>query len=316
MPNLCKGLRLTRNSSDHPVLWLHYSADPLKDPETEAGKKWVTEEKKAIMADLNPQKWRAEYEMDFMAGSGDLVFPTFLRDRNRYVVPNVKLDETFLYYGGLDWGTRNYTVFTIVAEDPKGRFYAIHEQLWKMAVPAKVAEAIFTHPLYDLLQWIACDPTINHSLIPTPQGHTTISEFLSQPEYAGDYAIQKLMPAHGRDDSVFINLVRNMWTVDPPRLFLTESCPNLIQEISNLTHVEHHGEANPKEKIVDRNNHSWDTLKYILLSHPHAAAPRAPKPKYGTVGYYNEVADLARAIAEQRGTSVQAEFNDIWGTEL
>ena len=106
-----RGVKLTKNSSGHQVLWLHYSADPAKDPATSAGKRWVDAEKKRIMADINPQKWRAEYEMDFNAGVGDLVFPTLMRDKPKLTFDTIKLDDSFVYYGGLDWGTKNNTAF-------------------------------------------------------------------------------------------------------------------------------------------------------------------------------------------------------------
>lgn len=312
----CKGVKLTKNSSGHTVLWLHYSADPNKDPDTETGRKWVEEEKRQIMADVNPQRWRAEYEMDFNAGVGDLVFPTFARDKARILFDKIKLDDTFIYYGGLDWGTKNKTAFVIVAEDTAGRFYTVFEKSWRMAPPVEVAQDIKSHPLYEQLQWIACDPAIQSHIVWNAKGSTTIAEMLSSREHVGEAALSRLMPSHGRLDAVFINLIRNMWVMDPPKWRISSDCPELITELSNLSHPEHRDANNAKEKIQDRDNHLWDASKYVFLSHPTAGTPRKAKPEYGTYGYIEEVEAIAEEAASEFGGSVDTTFQRLYGMSL
>ena len=312
----CKGLTLKRNSAGHRVVLLHYSADPEKDPETKEGREWVSRERAEIMADLNPGKWRAEYEIDFSVSGGDLVFPTFMRDKKDIVVSSFNSTSATCYYGGLDWGIQNNTAFVIVAAQPDRSFTTIFEKTWKKAVPVVVAEEIKNHPLYEDLQFIACDPAIQSHLVVTASGHTTVAELLSSEIHAGRHALKKLMPAHGRSDEVCINLIRNLWVGEKKKYQILESCSNIIDEIAALEHEESRGDKNLKEKIKDRNNHSWDAQKYILLSHPDIGAAPTKRLDKNTVAYLDAVTQVASDLAAENGTSLQEEFNHTWGIDL
>lgn len=311
-----KGVTLRRNSAGHRVILLHYSADKEKDPDTAAGRDWVTRERNEIMADINPGKWRAEYEIDFSVAGGDLVFPMYTRDRKKIVVPSFQDSNSICYYGGLDWGIQNNTAFVIVAVDHAGKFTVVFEKTWKKSIVAQVAEEIVTHPLYDRLQWVACDPSIQSHMIPTATGHTTVAEMLASPQHVGQFTVNKLMKAHGRSDAVMINVLRNFWTMDPIRFQILETCKNLDEEIAGLEHEDTKGSDNAKETIKDRNNHSWDAVKYVVLSHPGAGMSPKPLLKKDTLGYLDAVVDAARSSAAENGTSVQDEFNNLWGIDL
>jgi hypothetical protein len=64
------------------VLRLHYSADPDKDPATKPGEAWYAEARRG----MPDARWRQEYELDYGALSGQLVFPTF--EETIHVVPS------------------------------------------------------------------------------------------------------------------------------------------------------------------------------------------------------------------------------------
>lgn len=82
-----KGLSIRTTSLGFQVLRLHYSCDPEKDPTTEQGKRWYEEARRG-MADA---RFRQEYELDYGALSGQLVFPTF--EETIHVVPDqVRID--------------------------------------------------------------------------------------------------------------------------------------------------------------------------------------------------------------------------------
>jgi hypothetical protein len=55
------------------VLRLHYTADPDKNPDTLAGKKWFDEARRG----MSDARFRQEYEIDYGAMGGQLVFPEF-----------------------------------------------------------------------------------------------------------------------------------------------------------------------------------------------------------------------------------------------
>lgn len=85
---MTKGISTRTTSLGFHVLRLHYSSDPDKDPATEAGRLWM-EQAKAGMSDA---RWRKEYEIDYGALSGQLVFPEF--DPGTHIVEEFRLDPS------------------------------------------------------------------------------------------------------------------------------------------------------------------------------------------------------------------------------
>jgi hypothetical protein len=69
-----KGLSISENALDFTVIRLHYSADPAKDPATEAGLKWY-ETTKRLFPD--PIKWEQEFEINWWVAAGTRVYPEF-----------------------------------------------------------------------------------------------------------------------------------------------------------------------------------------------------------------------------------------------
>lgn len=304
------GLKRTINSSNHPVFWLHYSADPKKNDS------WVeTESALYIDGGRNSIRWRGEMEMDFEAGSGELVFTTFTAKEDAILIDPFPITDEYLLYAGMDWGTRNPVSFHVYAEGPDKNFYSIWEYYDTRQPIFAVAEAVRNCPYYDRLQWIACDPTMFSETVAKKDGFTSIAEMLADEEMVGGNTITKLMPAHGRSDETGINITKNMFASDVPQLRIFKTCPKQISEFRNLKYPDRTGVKNDSEKIVDKNNHSWDDWKYFRLSHPYA--PKAErKPAYGTVAYLNEVSTQASEIAERTGQSLQEVFNDLYGNAL
>ena len=72
-----KGLSVRTTSLGFSVLRLHYSADPDKDPATEKGKHWYDEARRG----MPDARWIQEFELDYGALSGQLVFPTSWKSR-------------------------------------------------------------------------------------------------------------------------------------------------------------------------------------------------------------------------------------------
>lgn len=69
-----KGLLIEKNKkNNYAVIWLHYSADPLKD------EKWAREEKKSMSSS---EEWEREFEISFSTMAGLRVYPAFSRDKH------------------------------------------------------------------------------------------------------------------------------------------------------------------------------------------------------------------------------------------
>lgn len=311
MDEIVKGLHKYKNASGHTVLRLHYTADEEKAKEA-----WIeAEASRYLDGGRNSIRWRGEMEIDFEAGAGELVFQTFSDKEPLIVIPPFAVDDTYVLYGGLDWGTKNPVAFVVFAESPSKRFYAVWEYYQAGQALFEVAKAIRECPYYDRIQWIASDPSMWNATVATKTGFTSIAEMMTDSDMVGNNTIDKLIPAHGRSDETAINIFRNHWTKKDPDFQFTSDCKKLISEVRNLKHPESNGRTNSTEKIVDKNNHAWDAAKYFRLSHPFAGSV-AVAPDFGTVEYLNEISELAESMSSRTGNSVQEEFNNLWGMKL
>jgi hypothetical protein len=74
-----KGLSISENALDFTVIRLHYTADPDKDPATDAGLKWY-ESTRRLFPD--PIKWEQEFEINWWVASGTRVYPQFTESQH------------------------------------------------------------------------------------------------------------------------------------------------------------------------------------------------------------------------------------------
>lgn len=312
----CEGLLVKNNKQGHRVLRLHYTADPDKNPSSVTGKLWFDKETNKYIGGTGSLGWRREMEIDFGAGSGELVFPEFFDMEMSLTCDPFELDETYNFFGGFDWGTRNPLSFHVYAESRDHRFFSIWEYFDEHKPIPYVARRIKECPYYERIQWIASDPSIWTENIPKKDGFASVATMLQDEEEVGDkFVIDKLTSAHDRSDVGGINKFKSMWSIVPPKFVIFKSCVNQINEFKNLKYPERKEITNETEKILDKNNHSWDDAKYFILSHPYAKTFEE-KPKYGTIGYINKMSALAGDIASMTGRSVQEEFNELYGQQL
>ena len=295
---------------------VHYSDDPEKNPATQLGKKWYDTEVGKHYGGASSLDWRREMEIDFSAGSGELVFPEFSDLEDVLTCEPFEIDDSYNLFGGFDWGIRNPTSFNVYAESREQRFFTVWEFYETGYTVKQVAEAIRACPFYDRIQWIAADPSIWTENQSRKDSITSIATMMQDEEEVGSKnVVECLMPAHDRSDISAINQMKLMWQTTPPRHMIFRTCPNQISELKNLKYPERTERTNETEKILDKNNHAWDNLKYFILSHPTAKVTEE-KPKYGTYGYINAITSMAQGIANQTGNSVQQEFNRLYGVQL
>jgi len=117
-----RGISIRKTDLGFNVMRLHYTADPDKDPRTPEGKHWLEETQRGISA----ARFRKEYEIDYTALGGQLVFPGF--DESVHMVPLAKQSKLDPAY---------FTVW--MACDPHPR--AAHAFLW-LAVNADGEKAV------------------------------------------------------------------------------------------------------------------------------------------------------------------------------
>ena len=108
-----KGLSERRCKNGFYVAQLHYTAEPGRDPATPEGRMWYENARRG----MPEASWRKEYEIDWFARSGQLVYPLFRRDL--HVVEPFAVPSDWSRYMAVDPGIRNPTAVLWCAVDPE-----------------------------------------------------------------------------------------------------------------------------------------------------------------------------------------------------
>src|SRR5579864_5608586 len=123
--SIIRGLSVRRTKGGIPVIRLHYTADPLRDPELNPV--WKKTERQTYTSQA---AWDREQEIVDEAGGGELVFAdTLLTHWNKIVItdPAWRPDPRWRVEGGFDHGKTNPTAFERTYVDHDGNLYMCGE---------------------------------------------------------------------------------------------------------------------------------------------------------------------------------------------
>lgn len=247
-----RGIQTWKLKHGGSVLRVHYTADPVKDPERE-GAEWIAEQDVLWEGGLAGWKWRQEMEIDFGATSGELIFDNF--DEQSHVIPPFEIPKDAPRWRVIDWGFRNPTAVLWIAE-VEGIYFAYRE-----FYEARTDIEAFKFQMHFVgleeeyeATWI--DPSADRT---NAEGMDTVYKLLNQEPY-------KLNAWKANRDRSGLELIRKWLQEGRYKVFNT--LPNHIHEIKNYR-FQDPGDGrtaalhNPKEAPVKRNDHTCDALKYF-----------------------------------------------------
>jgi hypothetical protein len=284
---MTKGISTRTTSIGFHVLRLHYSSDPDKDPATEAGRRWY-EQARTGMSDA---RWRKEYEIDYGALSGQLVFPGF--DPGIHVVEEFKIDP------------HQWTIY--MACDPHPR--TPHAFVWLCVNREGEMVVKFSWWPQDYVR---------------PDFHATVKEHYAESVklvedqlFGGSRGIRRVMDSAGKgmnasEERSYFDAYReaglHFWEAKKnrdlsgfdlitealrptsftvgnekkmkPRLTIQEGNDELVWQIKHLRFSEWRGnvtDKDPPEKAQEKRRHLVDCLVYILLNRPRFIDRRQPE---------------------------------------
>lgn len=299
VPQPPKGIFFYGTENGWPMAVIHHLADPAKDRE------WAEREQKKYSSRA---LWDQEQNIKFGAGGGERVLrEMLLANWSKIVIPGDKFvpQANWSYGAGLDYGQAKPTSWQLMAKDHRGCVIAIgeHYQSGTMWTPARHAETI--HGMYlqtdqgpqkalDLVgsnTW--ADPSIFDSTHAQERGdYVSIADLYAKAQTESEFPV----PIHMKqgikgDDLGFVYKILAWWSMPDPMFKIvlhprhnyskksegtyTDGCPNLIWELLGIrraalspTQLEN---KNPTEKIVNKNNHAFDAVKYYFSGNPQAA---------------------------------------------
>ncbi|MCD4785349.1 MAG: hypothetical protein K8T10_16140 [Candidatus Eremiobacteraeota bacterium] len=264
-----KGLSKWRNGNGFYITRVHYTADPNKDPDTPEGREWYTLARRG----MPETSWRKEYEIDWFARSGQLVYPQFKREV--HVIKPFKIPDDWTRYMAIDPGLRNPTACLWGAID-KDDTIIIYDEYY-------VTGQIIRDHCGAIRQREGDDKIFLRLIDPSASGRNMINNRSNKEEFAKFkiYCIpakNSLEPGINRV-SQYLKLEKGdgKRETDPdtvkPGIYFFSNLTNTIKEITNYRWEEIDRESankrNPPERPVKRNDHLMDCLRYIIMADPH-----------------------------------------------
>lgn len=291
------------------VLTYHYSADSNKRPGTPAGDAWIYEESRAYPMGMDDPRWKKEMEIQYGALGGQHLFPRWDRwragmDGSQIVVPSYDAKDTKLY-GSYDHGWHNASAFHVHSVDGDGTITTVWE-FYAAQVPAHQIAAIIKGNIgyaqdgkaypgcpypYESLSYIVADPSIWNEDKPQHTGpNKSTAKIFREMGVA-------MVPGERGGDITVANWLHGWYWKDPkhPRYRISEACPKLIWELGQLRHKEFSAAVamnrSQPEELVDKDNHAWDGVKYLLKKHPPPKSFTDPAMRPGSFAWWRKQAD-------------------------
>lgn len=286
---IVRGMTVRRTKGGIPVIKLHYSADPERDPNLNPAWKKTQRALYTSQAD-----WDREQEIMDDAGGGELVFASVLRDHwDKIVITDMryKPHPTWRCEAGFDHGKTNPTAFERAYVDNDGviifcgEYYMPGLEVWQHVPHLKKMD--------DIRKVSACyaDPSIFPDTMQQSQTPNKVQERAkSINELYCEQGIELFSPFSGdRMDVSFaarvmmhwsnlehreptLKIVCRNWSEKPQPGLHNWDCPNLLWEMMRTRRVKLTNQQlltrNVAEAIVDKDNHARDAAKYLTMSHP------------------------------------------------
>jgi hypothetical protein len=286
---IMRGLSVRRTKGGIPVIRVHYTADPNRDPELNPA--WKEAERKAYTSQAS---WDREQEIRDEAGGGELVLADTLITYWKKIVitdPAWRPDPNWDVEAGFDHGKTNATAFERGYIDYEGVIYLCGEYY----MPGK---EVFEHApvlrqMADIRKVRAAyaDPSIFPQVLqqsqlpgkPAERAKSINELYIEQlielfSPFMGDRsdvsAAARIM-THWRDldkREPTLKIVCRNYSERPQFGLHNWDCPNLLWELMRLRREKLTAQQllsrNVSEAIVQKDNHAWDAAKYLTMSHP------------------------------------------------
>lgn len=218
--------------------------------------------------ELTEDRFAQEYLADFRKTAG-LVYKQFSRDQHVYKGEYPGKGEVKLF-GGVDFGFTNPAAVITIKKDRDAKYYVPEEWYKRQHTDAQIADYVMA------LKWNEC--------YPDPESASGCEELKRRNVNTRDVLKSKDSVRNG------INVIREL--LKSNRLFIHESCVNLIWEFETYSYPDKRADHNEEENPIKENDHALDALRYPLWMETMTPAFKMPEASKPIPMYYGDK-DLA-----------------------
>ena len=276
---LATGVTERRTPENICVLRVHYSADPER-----RSLEWKQRERRKYTSE---SMWQSEQEIVFGAGGGERIFATLIQRYGEKILIDPKTSgfepsPHWTYFAGFDFGKASPTAALVGCIDYDATIYILREYYlpglspqehapWLRKMRGFVEVRAYSDPSIFYQTHAQNDGTFK--AIASLYAELGIDNLVSAPENNELLGIERILSHWGNletgEPTLKIVCPRELWDIGRPQYGLhNNGCPNLLWELrrtrreeSTPTQLTH---KNPSEKIVQKDNHLRDCLKYMV----------------------------------------------------
>ena len=193
--------------------------------------------------EITEDRFAQEYLADFRKTEG-LVYKEFDRERHVYSDADVEADpiNRIKLFGGVDFGFTNPCAVLSIEKDNDARYFITDEWYKTQQTDAQIADYVAA------LKWNEC--------YPDPESASGIEELKRRGINVREVIKNKDSIRNG------INTIRELFKSN--RLYIHESCQNLIWEMETYSYPDRKSMHNEEENPIKENDHLCDAARYAL----------------------------------------------------
>ena len=222
------------------------------------------EELDKAKTELTEDRFAQEYMADFRKTEG-LVYKEFSRDRHIWRGDYKEISKGVAkHFAGVDFGFTNPCAVLTIKKDRDTKYYVEKEYYQRGNTDTQIADYVVSQ-MYNLVY-------------PDPESAAGIEELRRKNINIREVVKGKDSVRNG------INVVRELFKAN--RLFIHESCINLIWELETYSYPDKKADHNEEEKPIKENDHALDALRYALMMEEIATPEYKPFKPTSPVGQY------------------------------
>lgn len=217
--------------------------------------------------ELTEDRFAQEYLADFRKTEG-LVYKEFDRGRHvwrgEYKDVGKGLIKTF---AGVDFGFTNPCAVLTIKKDKDAKYFIEKEYYQRSNTDVQIADYVLSQSF--------------NVVYPDPESASGIEELKRKGVNIREVIKNKDSVRNG------INQVRELFKSN--RLFIHESCINLIWELETYSYPDRKADHNEEENPIKENDHALDALRYALMMEEVTPTFTMPQQSQPLKPYYSEL---------------------------